>query len=69
MKRDIGAQTVARKDGSPATQNIEMIFIPEGDIYRLAAKSELPGAGRSEKEHRHILEAVRNLTAESSAMK
>jgi len=26
----------------------EMLFIPEGDIYRLAAKSELPGAERFE---------------------
>lgn len=26
----------------------EMVFIPEGDIYRLAAKSELPGAERFE---------------------
>lgn len=25
-------------------KTIEMLFIPEGDIYRLAAKSELPGA-------------------------
>ena len=27
---------------------IEMLFIPEGDIYRLAAKSELPGAEKFE---------------------
>ncbi len=27
---------------------IEMLFIPEGDIYRLAAKSELPGADKFE---------------------
>ena len=26
----------------------EMLFIPEGDIYRLAAKSELPGADEFE---------------------
>lgn len=26
----------------------EMLFIPEGDIYRLAAKSELPGADKFE---------------------
>ena len=34
----------------PQSQNktIEMLFIPEGDIYRLAAKSELPGAERFE---------------------
>lgn len=29
-------------------KTIEMIFIPEGDIYRLAAKSELPGADEFE---------------------
>lgn len=38
----------ALKRGIPHPQSpdktIEMNFIPEGDIYRLAAKSELPGA-------------------------
>lgn len=29
-------------------KTIEMLFIPEGDIYRLAAKSELPGADEFE---------------------
>lgn len=29
-------------------KTIEMTFIPEGDIYRLAAKSELPGADEFE---------------------
>jgi len=29
-------------------KSIEMLFIPEGDIYRLAAKSELPGADEFE---------------------
>lgn len=29
-------------------KTIEMSFIPEGDIYRLAAKSELPGADKFE---------------------
>lgn len=29
-------------------KNIEMLFLPEGDIYRLAAKSELPGADKFE---------------------
>ena len=34
---------------TPTTSgNQEMNFIPEGDIYRLAAKSELPGAERFE---------------------
>ena len=43
-KRYTGVQTGLKADGTPAMQNIEMNFIPEGDIYRLAAKSELPGA-------------------------
>ncbi len=30
-------------------KTIEMVFIPEGDIYRLAAKSKLPGAERFER--------------------
>lgn len=38
----------ALKRGIPHPQatdkTIEMLFIPKGDIYRLAAKSELPGA-------------------------
>ena len=42
----------ALKRGIPHPQSpnktIEMLFIPEGDIYRLAAKSELPGAERFE---------------------
>lgn len=42
----------ALKRGIPHPQSpdktIEMNFIPEGDIYRLAAKSELPGAERFE---------------------
>lgn len=38
----------ALKRGVPHPQSpdktIEMTFIPEGDIYRLAAKSQIPGA-------------------------
>lgn len=48
VKRRTGVQTGTKADGTPAIQNIEMLFIPEGDIYRLAAKSELPGAERFE---------------------
>ena len=44
VKRSIGVQTGVKTDGSPAMQQVEMNFIPEGGIYRLAAKSELPGA-------------------------
>ena len=39
----------ALKRGTPTKGGTqEMLFIPEGDIYRLAAKSELPGAERFE---------------------
>ena len=48
VKRRIGVRTGTKADGTPAVQNIEMNFIPEGDIYRLAAKSELPGADKFE---------------------
>lgn len=48
VKRRIGVQTGMKADGSPAMQNMDMLFIPEGDVYRLAAKSELPGADRFE---------------------
>lgn len=44
LKRGIGVQTGTKADGSPAIQRIEMNFIPEGDIYRLVVRSELPGA-------------------------
>ena len=48
VKRDVGVVTGEKADGTPATQTIKMNFIPEGDIYRLAAKSELPGADKFE---------------------
>lgn len=35
---------VVKRDTPTTSGNQEMSFIPEGDIYRLAAKSELPGA-------------------------
>jgi prophage pi1 protein 08 len=34
--------------GTTTEQQVEMAFIPEGDVYRLAAKSELPGADEFE---------------------
>lgn len=42
--------TVKRSIPHPQSPDklIEMLFIPEGDIYRLAAKSELPSAERFE---------------------
>lgn len=40
----------ALKRGIPTNGGIQqMLFIPEGDIYRLAAKSELPGADEFER--------------------
>ncbi|NRY63214.1 prophage antirepressor-like protein [Clostridium beijerinckii] len=48
VKRGVGVVTGKRKDGTDAIQNVEMSVIPEGDIYRLAAKSELPGAEKFE---------------------
>ena len=44
VKHRIGVATGKKLDGTTAIQQIEMNVIPEGDIYRLAAKSELPGA-------------------------
>lgn len=44
LKRGIGVQTGTKADGTPAMQEVEMLFITEGDVYRLAARSKLPGA-------------------------
>ncbi|WP_297430189.1 phage antirepressor KilAC domain-containing protein [Clostridium sp.] len=48
VKHGVGVVTGKRKDGTDAIQTVEMTVIPEGDIYRLTAKSELPGAERFE---------------------
>jgi len=48
VKHDIGVVTGKRKDGTDAIQNVEMSVIPEGDIFRLGAKSELAGAEKFE---------------------
>ena len=48
VKHGVGVVTGKRKDGTDAIQNVEMSVIPEGDIFRLAAKSELPGAEKFE---------------------
>jgi len=48
VKHGVGVVTGKRKDGTDAIQNVEMSVIPEGDIYRLVAKSELPGAEKFE---------------------
>ena len=47
VKRD-GVSRTTNQHGMTTEQTVEMAFIPEGDIYRLAAKSELPGAERFE---------------------
>lgn len=47
VKRD-GVSLTTNQHGTTTEQTVEMAFIPEGDIYRLAAKSELPGADKFE---------------------
>lgn len=47
VKRD-GVSQTTNQHGTTTDQTVKMAFIPEGDIYRLAAKSELPGAERFE---------------------
>lgn len=44
----IGVETGIRTDGTPAIQDIEMSFIPEGDVYRLIVRSKLPQAEKFE---------------------
>lgn len=48
VKRHLGVKTGTKADGSPAVQQVELNFITEGDLCRLAAKSELPGANEFE---------------------
>lgn len=48
LKQGIGVQTGIKADGTPAFQTIEMLIIPEGDMYRLIAHSKLPSAERFE---------------------
>ena len=47
-KRSIGVQTGQRADGTAAMQMVEMLFIPEGDVYRLIVHSRLPAAEQFE---------------------
>ena len=49
VKHDIGVQTGMKTDGTPATQKMEMLFITEGDLYRLITHSRLPAAESFEK--------------------
>ena len=48
-KRSIGVQTGKKADGTPAVQMVEMLFLPEGDVYRLIVHSKLPSAERFER--------------------
>ena len=48
LKRGIGVQTGVKADGSPAIQHVEMLFITEGDVIRLVARSPLPEAAKFE---------------------
>lgn len=48
VKRRIGVETGTKGDGTPAIQELEVNFIPEGDIYRLITHSKLPSAEQFE---------------------
>lgn len=48
LKRGVWVRTGTNADGAPAMRETDMIFIADGDLCRLAAKSELPGAGEFE---------------------
>lgn len=49
LKRGVGVQTGTKADGTPSFQTLCMIFIPIGDVCRLAARSQLPGADEFER--------------------
>lgn len=48
MKYPIGVQTGTGADGTPIIQDIDMLIISEGDVYRLIIKSQLPAAEKFE---------------------
>ena len=48
LKRGVGLQKGNKADGSPIMQTVEMVFIPSGDVYRMAARSQLEGAEKFE---------------------
>jgi len=47
-KREVGVQTGIKANGTPAFQQVEKAYIPEGDLYRLIIRSKLPSAVRFE---------------------
>ena len=48
LKHRIGVETGKKADGSPILQEVEMLVIPERDVYRLIMRSKLPSAERFE---------------------
>ena len=41
---EVGVQTGYRKDGSPVIQNVDMIFVDEGNLYMVIGRSRKPEA-------------------------
>lgn len=46
LKWKVGVKTGVKADGTDAIQQMEMLFIPESDLYRLIMRSQLPNAER-----------------------
>lgn len=46
LKQGIGIQTGIKSDGTPSIQDMEVLVIPESDLYRLIMRSQLPSAER-----------------------
>ena len=46
LKWKVGVKTGVKSDGTDAIQQVEMLFIPESDLYRLIMRSQLPNAER-----------------------
>ena len=49
VKHDLGVVTGKKADGTDAIQNVAVSFIPEGDVYRLIVRSNLPSAEKFER--------------------
>jgi len=49
VKHEVGVETGKKADGTPAIQMVEKTFIPEGDLYRLIVRSNLPEAEKFER--------------------
>lgn len=46
LKWKVGVKTGVKSDGTDSIQRMEMLFIPESDLYRLIMRSQLPNAER-----------------------